>query len=153
MLFSVLFYRVACRRESGCNSRFGCAHMSPTSEDSGGGTSGFMMKVHLRVLRCYMKVDNIKPELDPFVFSSRHAEILWASGRLQNLRCATGRPSSEMSRSFTDQVRRECFADVHRVLSSTVIELVLRPPVETGGDLPMLETIVADSGFFRIFAG
>ena len=35
------------------------------------------------------------------------------------------------------------------MLSSTVIELVLRPPVKTG-DFPMVETMVADSGFFRI---
>ena len=53
-----------------------------------------------------MKVDNIKPEVDPFVFSFSHAEIVSASGPLQNLRCATGRPSFVMSRSFTDQVLR-----------------------------------------------
>ena len=35
------------------------------------------------------------------------------------------------------------------MLSSTVIKLVLRPPVKSG-DFPMFETIVADSGIFRI---
>ena len=53
---------------SGLLLTFACTHMSPTSEDSGGGTSGFMMKVHLRVLRGGMKVDNMKPEVDPVVF-------------------------------------------------------------------------------------
>ena len=37
----------------------------------------------------------------------------------------------------------------HGVLSSTVIELVLRPPVKTG-DFLVFETIVADSGIFWI---
>ena len=33
---------------------------------------------------------------------------MWASGRLQNLSFATGRPSFEMSRSFRDQVAFTC---------------------------------------------
>ena len=49
------------------------------------------------------KVDNMKPEVVPYVFSVRHAEIVPASGRLQNLSCAIGRPSFEMSRSFRYQ--------------------------------------------------
>ena len=48
-----------------------CTHapvLSLTSEDSGGDTCGFMMNIHLRVLRCCMIVDNILPEVNPFVF-------------------------------------------------------------------------------------
>ena len=33
-----------------------------TSENSGGGTSGFMMRVHFRVLQCGMKANNIKSQ-------------------------------------------------------------------------------------------
>ena len=60
----------------------------------------------LESVAMWHKVDNMKPEVVPHVFSTRHAEIVWASGRLQILRCASGRPSFEMSRSFTDQMLR-----------------------------------------------
>ena len=40
-------------------------------------------------------VSSFCPEVDHFVFSFRHAEIVSASGRFQNLSCAGGRPSFE----------------------------------------------------------
>ena len=66
-----------------------------TSEEPVGGTSGFLVKVQLRVLQCGMKVDNIKPQV-----------IVWfpVSGRLLNSDCALGHQSFEMSFSFTDQL-------------------------------------------------
>jgi len=51
-----------------------------------------------------IKADNIKPQVDRFVFPDGHAVILLASGRLVNLGCGTGHPSFVMSTSFTNQV-------------------------------------------------
>merc|ERR1712078_670061 len=44
-----------------------------------------------------IKVDNIKPQVDRFVFPDGHGIIMLASGRLCNLGCATGHPSFVMS--------------------------------------------------------
>merc|ERR550514_319673 len=49
-------------------------------------------------------VENIKPQVDRFVFDDGHGIIMLASGRLLNLGCATGHPSFVMSCSFTNQV-------------------------------------------------
>merc|ERR1711990_491672 len=51
-----------------------------------------------------IKVENIKPQVDRFVFPDGHGVIVLASGRLSNLGCATGHPSFVMSCSFTNQV-------------------------------------------------
>merc|ERR1711879_526748 len=51
-----------------------------------------------------IKIDNIKPQCDRFVFPAGHGIIVLASGRLLNLGCATGHPSFVMSCSFTNQV-------------------------------------------------
>merc|ERR1711907_392203 len=51
-----------------------------------------------------IKVDNIKPQVDRFLFPDGHGIIMLASGRLCNLGCATGHPSFVMSCSFTNQV-------------------------------------------------
>merc|ERR1712146_335647 len=51
-----------------------------------------------------IKVDNIKHQVDRFVFPDGHGIIMLASGRLCNLGCATGHPSFVMSCSFTNQV-------------------------------------------------
>merc|ERR1711916_318636 len=51
-----------------------------------------------------MKVDNINPQVDRFVFPDGHGVVVLASGRLLNLGCATGHPSFVMSCSFTNQV-------------------------------------------------
>merc|ERR1740127_18598 len=40
-----------------------------------------------------IKVENIKPQVDRFVFPDGHGVIVLASGRLLNLGCATGHPS------------------------------------------------------------
>ena len=50
-----------------------------------------------------MRVENIKPQVDRFVFPDGHGVIVLAAGRLLNLGCATGHPSFVMSCSFTNQ--------------------------------------------------
>merc|ERR1719171_1912083 len=50
-----------------------------------------------------IKVENIKPQVDKFVFPDGHSIIVLASSRLLNLGCATGHPSFVMSCSFTNQ--------------------------------------------------
>merc|ERR1739844_790190 len=51
-----------------------------------------------------IKVENIKPQVDRFVFPDGHGVIVLAAGRLLNLGCATGHPSFVMSCSLTNQV-------------------------------------------------
>merc|ERR1712139_414037 len=50
-----------------------------------------------------VKIENIKPQVDKFVFPNGNGIIVLASGRLLNLGCATGHPSFVMSCSFTNQ--------------------------------------------------
>merc|ERR1719476_172784 len=49
------------------------------------------------------KRENIKPQVDRFVFEDGHGIIVLAEGRLLNLGCATGHPSFVMSNSFANQ--------------------------------------------------
>merc|ERR1712209_135461 len=51
-----------------------------------------------------IKCENIKPQVDRFVFPDGHGVIVLASGRLLNLGCATGHPSFVMPCSSTNQV-------------------------------------------------
>ncbi|HEY4241326.1 MAG TPA: adenosylhomocysteinase [Kofleriaceae bacterium] len=48
--------------------------------------------------------ENIKPQVDQFIFGNGKRITLLARGRLVNLGCATGHPSFVMSNSFTNQV-------------------------------------------------
>ena len=50
-----------------------------------------------------VKVINIKPQVDKYIFPDGHSMYLLAEGRLVNLGCATGHPSFVMSNSFTNQ--------------------------------------------------
>jgi adenosylhomocysteinase len=50
-----------------------------------------------------IKKENIKPQVDKYIFPDGHAIFLLAEGRLVNLGCATGHPSFVMSNSFTNQ--------------------------------------------------
>jgi len=50
-----------------------------------------------------IKKENIKPQVDKYIFPDGHAILLLAEGRLVNLGCATGHPSFVMSNSFTNQ--------------------------------------------------
>ena len=51
-----------------------------------------------------VKEENIKPQVDHFIFPDGKKIIVLARGRLVNLGCATGHPSFVMSNSFTNQV-------------------------------------------------
>ncbi len=51
-----------------------------------------------------IRKENIKPQVDKFIFPDGHEIFLLAEGRLVNLGCATGHPSFVMSNSFTNQV-------------------------------------------------
>jgi len=48
--------------------------------------------------------ENIKDQVDRYVFPDGHGVIILAKGRLLNLGCATGHPSFVMSCSFSNQV-------------------------------------------------
>ncbi|MBP8129168.1 MAG: adenosylhomocysteinase [Candidatus Hydrogenedentes bacterium] len=51
-----------------------------------------------------IREENIKPQVDKFLFPDGKALIVLARGRLVNLGCATGHPSFVMSNSFANQV-------------------------------------------------
>ncbi|MCC6406429.1 MAG: adenosylhomocysteinase [Planctomycetes bacterium] len=51
-----------------------------------------------------VKRQNIKPQVDRWVFPDGHGVLILAEGRLMNLGCATGHPSFVMSNSFSNQV-------------------------------------------------
>ena len=51
-----------------------------------------------------IREENIKPQVDHFVFADGKRIIVLARGRLVNLGCATGHPSFVMSTSFSNQV-------------------------------------------------
>ncbi|MDA0713198.1 MAG: adenosylhomocysteinase, partial [bacterium] len=48
--------------------------------------------------------ENVKPQVDQFIFPNGKRLTLLARGRLVNLGCATGHPSFVMSTSFSNQV-------------------------------------------------
>ncbi|MBV8760479.1 MAG: adenosylhomocysteinase [Deltaproteobacteria bacterium] len=50
-----------------------------------------------------IKEENIKPQVDQFIFPNGKRLTLLARGRLVNLGCATGHPSFVMSNSFSNQ--------------------------------------------------
>merc|ERR1712187_344910 len=64
-----------------------------------------------------IKCENIKPQVDRFLFPDGHGVIVLASGRLLNLGCATGHPSFVMSCSFTNQALAQI--DLNRNYTTT----------------------------------
>ena len=66
----------------------------------------FDNEIKVAELKAYpgIKIKNIKPQVDKYIFPDGHCIILLAGGRLVNLGCATGHPSFVMSCSFTNQV-------------------------------------------------
>ena len=50
-----------------------------------------------------IKLINIKPQVDKYIYPNGNCIYLLAEGRLVNLGCATGHPSFVMSNSFTNQ--------------------------------------------------
>jgi adenosylhomocysteinase len=63
-----------------------------------------------------IREENIKPQVDHFIFPDGKRIIVLARGRLVNLGCATGHPSFVMSASFTNQVLAQIalFSDAQR---------------------------------------
>jgi adenosylhomocysteinase len=51
-----------------------------------------------------IREENVKPQVDQFIFPDGKRITVLARGRLVNLGCATGHPSFVMSNSFTNQV-------------------------------------------------
>ncbi len=51
-----------------------------------------------------IRKENIKPQVDKWVWPNGHYILVLAEGRLVNLGCATGHPSFVMSNSFSNQV-------------------------------------------------
>jgi adenosylhomocysteinase len=66
----------------------------------------FDMEIDMRFLENTpgIREENIKPQVDHFIFPDGKKLIVLARGRLVNLGCATGHPSFVMSTSFTNQV-------------------------------------------------
>merc|ERR1712091_766251 len=82
-------------------------HMAKMKNNAIVGNIGhFDNEIEMELLENFpgIKVGNIKPQVDRFVFPDGHGVIVLASGRLVNLGCATGHPSFVMSCSFTNQV-------------------------------------------------
>lgn len=82
-------------------------HMAKMKNNAIVGNIGhFDNEIDLAGLQKYKGIvrQNIKPQVDRFVFPDGHGIILLAEGRLLNLGCATGHPSFVMSCSFTNQV-------------------------------------------------
>jgi len=57
--------------------------------------------------------ENIKPQVDKWIFPDGHCILVLAEGRLVNLGCATGHPSFVMSNSFTNQVIAQIELHLH----------------------------------------
>jgi adenosylhomocysteinase len=68
-----------------------------------GNIGHFDNEIQMEQLMAETTRQNIKPQVDKFVFPDGHGIIVLAEGRLLNLGCATGHPSFVMSNSFTNQ--------------------------------------------------
>merc|ERR1739845_190642 len=80
-------------------------HMKKMKNNAIVGNIGhFDNEIDMAGLEGLAKIENIKPQVDRFVFPDGHGVIVLASGRLLNLGCATGHPSFVMYCSFTNQV-------------------------------------------------
>ena len=82
------------------------AHMAGMKNNAIVGNIGhFDNEIDIAGLEAFpgIKRENIKPQVDRYVFPDGHGIILLAEGRLLNLGCATGHPSFVMSTSFSNQ--------------------------------------------------
>ncbi len=61
-----------------------------------------------------IRKENIKPQVDEWIFPDGHSIIVLSEGRLLNLGNATGHPSFVMSNSFTNQVIAQIELFTHR---------------------------------------
>jgi len=79
-------------------------HMAQMKNNAIVGNIGhFDNEIDMENLIASTKRQNIKPQVDRFIFPDGHGIIILAEGHLLNLGCATGHPSFVMSSSFTNQ--------------------------------------------------
>jgi adenosylhomocysteinase len=79
-------------------------HMKAMKNNAIVGNIGhFDNEIQMAQLEAVTTRENIKPQVDRYIFEDGHAVIVLAEGRLLNLGCATGHPSFVMSCSFTNQ--------------------------------------------------
>merc|ERR1740138_1084363 len=79
-------------------------HMAKMKNNAIVGNIGhFDNEIEMAELEAATTRDNIKPQVDRYVYPDGHGVIVLAEGRLLNLGCATGHPSFVMSNSFTNQ--------------------------------------------------
>jgi adenosylhomocysteinase len=100
-----------------------------------------------------IRKENIKPQVDQWIFQDGHAIIVLSEGRLLNLGNATGHPSFVMSNSFSNQVlaQIELFTEHDKyeskvyVLPKHLDEKIARVHVEAlGAHLTQLRSDQAD---------
>jgi adenosylhomocysteinase len=100
-----------------------------------------------------IRKENVKPQVDQWVFPDGHTIIVLSEGRLLNLGNATGHPSFVMSNSFSNQVlaqielftRGDQYANKVYVLPKHLDEKIARVHVEAlGGHLTSLRPEQAD---------
>jgi adenosylhomocysteinase len=92
---------------TGCKNVITAAHMAQMKHQAIVGNIGhFDNEIDMAGLAKTPGVrrENIKPQVDEWVFEDGHSIIVLSEGRLLNLGNATGHPSFVMSNSFTNQV-------------------------------------------------
>ena len=92
---------------TGCSDVITGEHMSRMKDGAILGNIGhFDSEIQVAWLEKHPEItkENIKPQLDQFVFPNGKRLTVLASGRLLNLGCAKGHPSFVMSTSFSNQV-------------------------------------------------
>jgi adenosylhomocysteinase len=92
---------------TGCSDVITGEHMTRMKDGAILGNIGhFDSEIQVAWLEKHPEItkENIKPQLDQFIFPNGKRLTVLASGRLLNLGCAKGHPSFVMSTSFTNQV-------------------------------------------------
>jgi adenosylhomocysteinase len=92
---------------TGCTDIITIAHMEAMKDAAIVCNIGhFDTEIQVDALKHFagIKHEEVKPQVDMFIFPDGHRIILLAEGRLVNLGCATGHPSFVMSNSFSNQV-------------------------------------------------
>lgn len=74
-----------------------------------------------------VRCENIKPQVDRFVFPDGKGVLVLAEGRLVNLGCATGHPSFVMSCSFANQTLAQIDLWTNRDTKKYTAEVYLLP--------------------------
>lgn len=92
---------------TGCASVVRKEHMVHMKDNAILGNIGHFdseIDIHSLINDPEIRCENIKPQVDQFVFNNGKRLTVLARGRLLNLGCATGHPAFVMSTSFSNQV-------------------------------------------------